>query len=486
MQLTPPSPMARYYFQLGRIILHVEHPADLDGQRLAKLIATSEVIEKLAQGKISPPQPEAILTFKSEARVFSLVPTDMSDKGASPKALVELLKGIYDYSEGKPIPISSDPEVILQSASPNWVVSGANHLPGTGGPGSWPEGAQPTTSNDWKFSFPNLNNGELAGLCGQTTSGHGVHVAILDTVPSQAAINAWRGQHPLIGGLLGPGGFLQVYPATMANFYPMTNHNLADHPYVMSDHGLFVAGIIYSLAPAAKLHLHEVLGPYGVGFIEAIAQALLQVLNDTTMRPLIVNCSFFINLPPDEEFDPNFLAYASVSFKEIFDWLAQDQNVVVVAAAGNEAQPGSAPRPDPRYPAAFDTVIGVGALPRASLAPAPYSNLCDTPQAAGYMTLGGKAGVGNGVLGVYTGEFPTCTSIAGIAAYTKNNTGWAWWAGTSFATAIISGILAAWRSSTLAILSAPTMIANAENFLSTQAAPVKTVDGERVLKVTQG
>ena len=53
-------------------------------------------------------------------------------------------------------------------------------------------------------------------------------------------------------------------------------------------------------------------------------------------------------------------------------------------------------------------------------------------------TLGGEEGAENGVLGIYLGEFPD---------HTSNETKWAWWAGTSFATPIISAVTAAVLSS---------------------------------------
>jgi hypothetical protein len=47
------------------------------------------------------------------------------------------------------------------------------------------------------------------------------------------------------------------------------------NPYRMTDHGLFVAGIIHTIAPQAELHLIEVLNPYGVGDLESITRAYI-------------------------------------------------------------------------------------------------------------------------------------------------------------------------------------------------------------------
>ena len=54
------------------------------------------------------------------------------------------------------------------------------------------------------------------------------------------------------------------------------------------------------------------------------------------------------------------------------------------------------------------------------------------------MTLGGEPGEEQGVLGLYLGEFP---------GGEPNCTRWAWWAGTSFATPILTGAIAAVLSS---------------------------------------
>jgi len=103
--------------------------------------------------------------------------------------------------------------------------------------------------------------------------------------------------------------------------------------------------------------------------------------------------------------------------------LLEEDDVLIVAAAGNDAHPGN--RPFARQPAAFDSVIGVGALGMDGN-PAVYSNLADQPSHIGIATFGGDMDAGGaadperGVLGVYTGEFPDGS---------KNENGWARWGG---------------------------------------------------------
>jgi subtilisin family serine protease len=133
----------------------------------------------------------------------------------------------------------------------------------------------------------------------------------------------------------------------------------------------------------------------------------------------------------------------------------------VIAAAGNGAHDAGRSRkaPDARYPAAFERVVGVGALPKnAERSPgkynaSSYSNLADKPPQTGVMALGGEPGAENGVLGIYLGNFPEIVVDDDDDATTnesgwdkrgpRSKNGWAWWAGTSFATPILTGAIAA-------------------------------------------
>lgn len=77
---------------------------------------------------------------------------------------------------------------------------------------------------------------------------------------------------------------------------------------------------------------------------------------------------------------------------------------------------------------------------RRNNTPAPYSNISDLPKGDGVATFGGnsnattdKTNSTDGMLGVYIGTYPDNV---------PNTTGFARWAGTSFATPVITGALA--------------------------------------------
>src|SRR6266545_405039 len=187
--------------------------------------------------------------------------------------------------------LEADPDGFdLRAASPNWLSSGAqNHI--GGGPGARPAEVSSVAPNalgpqPWEFE-PLPPDLQPPG----NPPAQPVEVAILDTVPSMASLlsayTTWVGndstqppqpplqpQNPLLKGLLsdaGTGAFnvldqtstpANVGPAGQLDVVYSSNLpavQLADHQYSMASHGLFIAGIIRSLPPQAKLRLIQVL-----------------------------------------------------------------------------------------------------------------------------------------------------------------------------------------------------------------------------------
>ncbi len=121
-------------------------------------------------------------------------------------------------------------------------------------------------------------------------------------------------------------------------------------------------------------------------------------------------------------------------------------NCLSVAAAGNDSLQRvelHRPRFGPRIPARYPSVLGVAATTRDPSHAAAYSNIGDEFDLGDHIaTFGGdvtpRDEPKDAVIGVFSARgFPRRRGTPAI----HNENGWASWSGTSFATAIISGII---------------------------------------------
>src|SRR5262249_15958832 len=127
-------------------------------------------------------------------------------------------------------------------------------------------------------------------------------VAILDTAPSEKALDNAVPQFPnnnLLKNVASRlSGRIIHLTRQFSGLQPGDRDKVCGHRYQMTDHGLFVAGIINRLAPNAELHLIEVLDEYGVGTFSAIFAGLAKALE---LQPkyghLLVNMSLTLSTP---------------------------------------------------------------------------------------------------------------------------------------------------------------------------------------------
>jgi hypothetical protein len=284
-------------------------------------------------------------------------------------------------------------------------------------------------------------------------TGEGIRIAVFDTSPFP-----------------GPGGY------RMDRWGPPDFPSLAirvSEPVVLpastvgeevpsiSDHGLFVSGLAYAVAPAAEIDLIRILNDNGQGTIQAFVDALHIYLQDTlaergTLEGTVINLSLGTAEPDEEELPPE----ARRAIRQMMDlWgyrplredgvpvfslelpmiIAEDLGAVVVAASGNDSaeQPATDPLPS-QIPAAYPLVIGVQAS-NQSMSRSCFANAGDL------LAPGGEGG-----------ELPqecrpitnTCkptdaTCEAGVISYVLDaHRGFAFWVGTSFATPLVSGLSA--------------------------------------------
>lgn len=265
----------------------------------------------------------------------------------------------------------------------------------------------------------------------------------------------------------------------------------------MPDHGLFIAGIVRDLAPGATIECMRVLSDYCVGDLATLTKALELIHNrmskqnpdanftqgDLYKKPVVINMSLVIP-PTDKEakklgFKPKL---TNLLRKHLLDPMNRlsELGAVFTASAGNEGdlRVGSKAmnprhvRPFALYPSAFvynvppdpvPRVIPVGAV-RSDGTPASYSCY---PGIKGIATFGGEVPDAippkppkkpptptpdcathaidmDAVVGIYSNSSYPALSIddCNPTYPAPNPNGWAYWVGTSFATPIISAVLA--------------------------------------------
>lgn len=405
----------------------------------------------------------------------------------SVRELVNLInRHLSAASEGR----SGNPP--LFTAAPNWLTGATPHS--CGGPAALPEAARTIGRPTIGFAHPKLAalvEHARASARQAVAPKPPVVVAVLDTSPSRTDVaraverypaNALLREvyhHVSIDGplALGDADFQHVR-GIVVNWHdgpPSADHDL--EAYRMPDHGLFSAGIIRDVAPAAEIHLIRALNDHGVGDVLALTKVLRALpdrLRTDPRQRLIVNLSLMADLPPRERLRPRWfpeLCQDEDAFRQrakeveaTFSGLARglqdtiawlnDQGVLVVAAAGNDALNLLA-RPEPRLPARFDDVFGVAAVDRRG-EPSAFSNKGDEfILGNGVATFGGNArrlqpgepariesadDQPDALVGIFSGEQLPLNGG-------PNTTGLVYWAGTSFATPIVSAIAAnVWAS----------------------------------------
>jgi hypothetical protein len=477
--------LAPHHFTGGQITLLAEHDPDLSAQDVKTRIDQTGILDQWPGGGASV-DPEKVLVFNDDDQAFSLITVDVPKLEED-----QLLREIERLNRRiEALDVSSQSLLRLRRASPNWLAASSSEHNGHGGPGAqpveWSGGSQGAGlaegagHNQWDFTLP----ASLGLTTPDTQRGRGVEIFILDTAPCcvdlQRARDRWANtnQNQLLDQLLNGPNKLDIIYAGYSHLLQVANYFLPNDDYVMADHGLFIAGIIHSIAPLAKLHLVEVLNPFGVGTLTTIAhgfkiasdhvKCLKSQLGDEQEPKVLVNASLFIDVPANDQPSVDHIAKLDMfwrhyplprivedvgSLQMICEQLYR-RRAAIIAAAGNDGD--NKTHPEARFPAAFDQVLGVGALKGDNQTPTGYSNKVDRPESSGIATIGGDtappppstsgaatkpllADQAGGILGVYTGLFPGAAS---------NDSGWARWSGTSFSTPIITGIVAALMSET--------------------------------------
>jgi hypothetical protein len=245
------------------------------------------------------------------AEIFTVVHEFDIDEFDAANRVAESVARIRAVAAGLQLPVFVDPNYVASVAAPRLAEEAcADPLSGEASPLSGE--ASPFTSvltststsamvpmfwNQWAFGPDGSNQGGIDLVRGgvrrtDVPTGMGKTIYILDTSPFTATGTATFGppmwftpaltlnvSHPVVGTLT---------PATAT-------------PCAMSDHGLFVAGLAYAVAPQATLRLIRVLDDHGKGDAGGILTVLFQLTQGTPggVANSVINMSFgLVSNPP--------------------------------------------------------------------------------------------------------------------------------------------------------------------------------------------
>ena len=358
---------------------------------------------------------------------------------------------------------------LIKGVYVNWAFVDQEYV-FTGGPGGLPvsnPGGRPYTYYDITCrSMGSTVPGEAFGILKDHIANPGnspVDIYIMDTIPSPDKIQYARMYYYPVNSLArellaGQNILFHITPYTSADsdFIYLPNEKSCNRD--LSDHGVFIAGIVRNCSPFADIHLLEVLNRNGSGTLESLLWGYQYALQNQEGKttPFIINNSLTSKIVLYKDRTTRYTIIreytGSNSILPIFYALEQQDvffpaltyvinslktyNCALAAAAGNDGLD------TPGYPAilgedpAFPHVLSVG----AGNSSGSRSSFSNHPGTQGILAYGGEINSGlitrEGTNSLYFNWY-----YAGSGTF--NISGWARWAGSSFSTGIASGAMAA-------------------------------------------
>ncbi len=218
-------------------------------------------------------------------------------------------------------------------------------------------------------------------------------------------------------------------PMTLSLEHPIPGGSPSGCGGGLGNHGLFVAGLVHALAPAADIRLIRVLDDAAQGNLFTLVTALYEFISNLPEdKRAVINLSLGLHgsdIEGEEDWDgPDLLREALQQ--------AHRQNIVIVAAAGNENALTEADAPA-AFPARWEFVVGVAASDSKKRR-ACFSNQGDV------MAPGG-AGLKNCIPPMGRCHDDDCP-YAVISLDVGSYTGYSYGIGTSFAAPLVAGLAA--------------------------------------------
>jgi hypothetical protein len=314
--------------------------------------------------------------------------------------------------------------------SPYSVVGSPYSVVGSpGGSALSPAAAENLFWGQWAWGQTGLGPA-LPSPASDTFAGTGIRVGVMDTAPYDQ-----DGAAPI--DWMSPSWTLTVSLTAVPIMQPG-----ADLPLDISNHGLFVAGLIHGAASDSDIRLVQVLDEYGCGSLHHLATQVFtfteQVdLDRQSLGGAVLNLSLGVPIT-------NGVAIPTL---ELPVSAAVDAGIVVVAAAGNDSyvtHPG--PPQAAQLPAAYKSVIGVGA---SNIIP---DRACFSNQ-GNVLAPGGEGGHNANLIAAKPALagmdcLPMVDQCAGPCDYALislgliPDMGYYYWSGTSFSSPLVSGLAA--------------------------------------------
>ncbi len=420
-------------------------------------------------------------------------PVRGDSKNQNNRALIPI---IVNTLNGKVLDLNKN-SMRIEFAAPTWVCGGSQV---TQGCPLTPPAPVKDACVSYHIELPDLD-GILQSECDEVT------VFILDAIPERIVITNAAQNAGNTNGLLHNVNETVTFDygqmSGVQGYFLMQHTNgsavgkdvYGEHyPILISDHGLFIAGIVRDIAPDANIECIRVLNDLCVGDMPTLLGALTKIYNrvlstnpDTNQpgdlfgKPVVINLSLVI--PTDDQAQNNGITLSTIQaglptsgFDNILSEPLQQTlqslagaGVIIVASAGNEGDEremtAGTLRPKALYPASLsdsiENIISVGAVTKNGTA-ASYSCY---PGSHSIGAWGGELPAvvppnpgdpgsdhpqvtfDDAPIGIYSSIlYPPLSAVPAVPPeqyYTPSDqSGWAYWIGTSFATPIVSAVAA--------------------------------------------